>query len=200
MPHHPGCECEPCANDPRQRERRHTWEKEEPRANYDHIIVKFARGFARAAHGDQRYGEHLYVYHLDQVAELCEPYGRYAQVLAYLHDVLEDTSVKKPDITDLFGSTMSLLVAWITDPPGANRKERKKLLYESLRRPDTPELVLIVKTADRLANVLESKKNNPRLFEMYKNEHVEFKNAVYQSGSCDDLWKQLDEALADGEA
>ena len=42
-------------------------------------------------HGDQRYGSRPYHAHLDALAELVKEHGEEAQVLAYLHDVVEDT-------------------------------------------------------------------------------------------------------------
>ncbi len=47
-----------------------------------------ARDFAIAAHGEQRYGDHPYVFHLDAVAALLAPYGVDAQTIGYLHDVV----------------------------------------------------------------------------------------------------------------
>ena len=55
-----------------------------------------ARAFALAAHGDQMYGARPYSFHLDAVVRLLSPYGIEAQVIGYLHDVVEDTEVSEP--------------------------------------------------------------------------------------------------------
>jgi len=44
-----------------------------------------------------------YVVHLDAVAEIVQQYGEPAVVIAYLHDVVEDTSVSLLDIEKEFG-------------------------------------------------------------------------------------------------
>ena len=59
-----------------------------------------AREFACKYHGEKRYGEHPYVVHLDAVAEIVQQYGEPAVVIAYLHDVVEDTEVTIDDLAD----------------------------------------------------------------------------------------------------
>jgi (p)ppGpp synthase/HD superfamily hydrolase len=56
-----------------------------------------AREFAIKAHGEQKYGEFPYSVHLDEVATIAKPYGESAEIVAYLHDVIEDTSVTKKE-------------------------------------------------------------------------------------------------------
>src|ERR1700742_5077227 len=93
-----------------------------------------ARWFAIRAHADQRYGEHPYVKHLDDVAELVGlGAGEFTLVVAYLHDVLEDTAVTHRQLVAEFGSAVAVEVGAVTDPPGRNRKERKAALYERFR-------------------------------------------------------------------
>ena len=52
-----------------------------------------ARRMAVEAHGAQKYGVRPYSDHLDEVAALCTSHGKDAQIVAYLHDALEDTSL-----------------------------------------------------------------------------------------------------------
>ena len=54
-----------------------------------------ARELAMRSHGDQKYGEHPYIVHLDAVADICYPYGQNAVIIAFLHDTLEDTSLSR---------------------------------------------------------------------------------------------------------
>ena len=113
-----------------------------------------ARAFAISAHGNQKYGERPYVFHLEAVAKLAEPYGDDATVVAYLHDVVEDTKTTVEAIASMFGPHIAACVALLTDAPGANRKERKAKTYAKLAEVSGPnELALLVKAADRLANV-----------------------------------------------
>jgi len=67
-----------------------------------------AREFAVKAHGDQMYGKFKYSYHLDQVkSELMKlehsgwDVHEDAYVVAYLHDVLEDTDTTYGQVFDL---------------------------------------------------------------------------------------------------
>ena len=64
-----------------------------------------ARIFAIAAHGGQKYGNYPYSVHLDAVAKIADEYGEKAAVIAYLHDVVEDTFVSINDIEKEFGKT-----------------------------------------------------------------------------------------------
>ena len=159
-----------------------------------HKIIN-AKKFAEKAHADQMYGECSYIRHLDMVSMMVAPWGENAQVLAYLHDVVEDTEVTIQDIKDNFGQYMADCVELVTDCEGPNRKERKKKTNEKLSKVDLdiyPD-VLIVKPGDRVINMgMCIGTRNKSLFRMYKNENEEFKKAVYRPGLCDKLWSILD--------
>lgn len=161
-----------------------------------------ARSFAVAAHGAQTYGEHPYVFHLDAVAALASPYGDEAVVVAYLHDVVEDTPVSLEEVASIFGSAVARCVALLTDEPGANRKERKTKTYARLAQVQGhDELALIVKAADRLANVKACVRDgNERLRQVYRDEHAAFRGAAYRPGLCEPLWVELDALLAESAA
>lgn len=154
-----------------------------------------AREFAIRAHGEQKYGDHQYVYHLDKVAKLVAPFGQEAVTLAYLHDVVEDTDIDLLDIANIFGEQQAMLVGLVTDEPGTNRKERKRKTNQKLARVDENSpfaTALIVKVGDRLANVRESfKTGNKSKQLMYATEHVEFRKATYRQNLCESLWEQL---------
>jgi (p)ppGpp synthase/HD superfamily hydrolase len=161
--------------------------------------VARARALALRAHGDQRYGEQPYVKHLDDVAELCAPYGETAAALAYLHDVLEDTEVGRQAIVEQFDENLAWQVEQLTDPAGENRARRKHLLHARLsefRQGEPREAtVLIVKTADRLANLLACDEQKPHMRGLYRREHEAFRAAVFRPGLCDALWERLAAAL-----
>ena len=156
------------------------------------------REFAIQAHGDQRYGERPYSHHLDAVAAIAAQYGETAETVAYLHDTVEDTPVKLDEVRARFGHLVADCVALLTDEPGANRKERKAKTYAKLTLVHGElELALIVKAADRLANVRACVADgNQRLLEVYRSEHPTFRQAAYRPSLCDALWAELDSLLS----
>ncbi|HNC53717.1 MAG TPA: HD domain-containing protein [Accumulibacter sp.] len=160
-------------------------------------MVDEARAFALTAHGDQRYGARPYAFHLDAVAELLSPYGADAQVIGYLHDVVEDTTVSEFDIRQRFGELIADCVGLLTDSPGSSRAERKAATYARLALVNgVTELALVVKAADRLANVRSCVADQRhRLWEVYRQEHPAFRRAAYRRGLCEPLWTELDALL-----
>jgi (p)ppGpp synthase/HD superfamily hydrolase len=54
---------------------------------------------------------------------------------------------------------------------------------------------LIVKVADRVANVRTSKAINSSMYEKYKSEYTEFKRAVYRPYVCPQLWDELNSLM-----
>lgn len=159
----------------------------------ERVTAASAREFAIRAHGVQRYGAHPYRVHLDAVAELVPLEYR---AVAYLHDVLEDTDAEVDDIERLFGSSVRQCVELLTDPSGPTRKHRKALLYERLSNV-TPELeaALVVKAADRLANIRASVADGSTRLEMYRSEHTEVRSAVYRAELCEALWDEMERLL-----
>lgn len=156
-----------------------------------------ARKFALERHGDQKYGDHPYSVHLDDVSDIAKTYGECAQILAYLHDVVEDTRTTLEEIELEFGSFVSVCVAILTDENGSNRKQRKARTYAKMARvKGKQELALVVKAADRLANLRAcSHHNNAQKLSMYKAEHPAFKQSVHRENLCDALWIQMDEII-----
>jgi (p)ppGpp synthase/HD superfamily hydrolase len=160
-------------------------------------MLSETRQFALRAHGDQKYGTKPYAYHLDAVVRLLEPYGETAQVIGYLHDVVEDTEHTVEDIAARFGRLVADSVALVSDEPGVDRAERKRRTYDKMAAADGElELALIVKTADRLANVTASiEMERPDKLKMYQQEHDDFSRAVYRPGLCEQLWSRLNQLL-----
>ncbi|WP_339136934.1 MAG: HD domain-containing protein [Candidatus Electrothrix sp. GW3-4] len=154
-----------------------------------------ARAFALQHHGEQRYGEHPYVVHLDAVAELVQQYGETAVVIAYLHDVIEDTDVSIRELEEVFGPLVADCVTVLTDEPGKDRQERKEKTYRKMAQINgATEIALVVKAADRLANMracLTGRKE--RLLAVYKDEHPVFTKAVFRPGLCDEIWSEFAE-------
>jgi guanosine-3',5'-bis(diphosphate) 3'-pyrophosphohydrolase len=163
------------------------------------MLVDKAREIAVIAHKDQMYGNKSYIYHLDMVHKIVRgDYNEYVEVLAYLHDVKEDTNFPTQVIVKLFGDYVNTCVDLISDCDGKNRKEKKLKTNKKLSEIGNDySIVLIVKVADRLANLIECcLTENKSLFDMYQREHVEFKKAVYRKGLCDELWLDLDKMIS----
>ena len=158
-----------------------------------------ARAYALSMHGAQMYGPHPYSHHLDAVVATLAPYGLAAQVIGYLHDVVEDTGATIAEVSSRFGDEVAACVALLTDEPGADRKERKSKTYAKLAKvAGSEELALIVKVADRLSNVRACVADaNRDLWNLYRSEHAVFKASAFRAGLCDELWSELDGLLSD---
>ena len=160
-------------------------------------MIEKAKKFAVDAHGEQKYGDKPYVVHLDAVVSHLKAYGENAQIVGYLHDVVEDTEISYEKVKEVFGEFIADCVGIVTDEAGQNRKERKKKTYEKMAKViGDLELALIVKAADRLANIEACLAGgNKDLLAMYKAEHLTFQMSVYRKGLCDDIWQKLEESL-----
>lgn len=135
--------------------------------------IKKARQFAIEKHGNQQYGNDPYIVHLDLVYEVAQHYGfgELIGICSYLHDVLEDTSCTFEELWQEFGWEVAYLVFLVTDETGQNRSERKQKTYE---KTILDSRAVVIKLCDRIANVRSSKKDNNKLFRMYKKEHESF--------------------------
>jgi len=78
-------------------------------------------------------------------------------IAAFLHDVVEDTSVTFEEIRSLFGDEVARIVAGLTNEytkqayPKLTRKERKKLENQKIAQLTTD--IKIIKLADRIDNL-----------------------------------------------
>lgn len=153
-----------------------------------------AREFALAAHGDQQYGDFPYAAHLDEVADIARPYGESAEVLAYLHDVIEDTRVSARQIEAVFGDHVSSCVQILSDEPGETRAVRKAATYHKMASVEGEQcLALLVKAADRLANMRASRRaGNDRFLNLYRSEYEVFRASAYRENLCEDIWAELE--------
>jgi (p)ppGpp synthase/HD superfamily hydrolase len=161
-------------------------------------ITRRARAYAVEMHGDQKYGTHPYVHHLDAVVALLQPYGS------------EGASHRLParrgrghrghglEVQERFGDLVARCVALLTDAPGATRKERKAKTYAALAQvTGDEELALVVKAADRLANVRACVADgHRRAVGHYQGEQATFRSAAFRAGQCDPLWAELGTLLS----
>lgn len=164
-----------------------------------------ARDFAALAHRDQRYGaDRPYTDHLDEVAAAVVAHAGDDPLLlavAYLHDVLEDTAVTHAELEARFDAAVARAVLLVTDPAGPNRRARKALLHRRLADLDphadlAARAALVVKAADRLANLAACVASGDPRLALYRREHPEFRAAAFRPGLCDPLWIELERLLA----
>lgn len=159
-------------------------------------LVKRARDFAVCAHGSQKYGELPYVHRLDSVHEIVQCYPEDVRAVAYLHDVVEDTSIGVDQINQVFGEAIAECVAAVTDEPGEARPIRKEKTNDKLKHC-VLQAAKVVKAADRLANLRESVASGyEEKLKTYWLESDDFRDAVYTEGLCDEIWSEIDEIVS----
>jgi guanosine-3',5'-bis(diphosphate) 3'-pyrophosphohydrolase len=164
--------------------------------------LAFVRGKAAAYHGDQRWGDYPYIEHLDRVMGVLRDLGVTNKAMltaAYLHDVVEDTSITVEELSATFGYRVAFLVDLLTEPKGGNRKTRHAAAYPRVRMdPDA----IVIKLADRLVNIRGSgSARDDELRKMYRREHDEFVQALHRGDQASPneliLWTQIELALAE---
>ena len=157
---------------------------------YDNWLDR-ARDFAAKYHVGQRYGKMPYTFHLNYVEWVLRRHGVGDEeifVAAHLHDLIEDTAVKGHHIAELFGADMATLVWRVTDEPGENREDRKRKTYPKIRED---KRAIILKLADRIANMECAKKDNRGVFNMYVREYEDFRNALFDPEEKDPVVREL---------
>jgi (p)ppGpp synthase/HD superfamily hydrolase len=158
------------------------------------ILIDKAKDFALKAHGNQMYGDELYIYHLESVYYVLREFGITSENLlasAYLHDTIEDTKISYQDIKREFGYEVAEIVYGVTDELGRNRSERHQKTYPKTAL--NPQSV-ILKLADRISNVRASRCWNIKL-DMYEKEHFIFKGFLYDGNNLT-MWAELDILLS----
>lgn len=154
-------------------------------------VVEKAKQYALEMHGEQKYGEKPYFCHLESVVNILLNFGITDEILiasAWLHDVVEDTPAI--DFEQNFPNEIVELVKSVTSESGINRKERNLKTYPKIRAIDK---AVLLKLADRLANVRESVYTNDSKLKMYKKEYPDFRKALKFEENC--LWDELDYLL-----
>lgn len=158
------------------------------------MVIKKAIDFAILAHGGKTYGPYPYIYHLHQVDRVLREFGFISDSLrqaAYLHDVLEDTSVSYGELRHAFGDTVANLVRSVTAPKELpNRKARVAWLYSHAPMFGFDETTL--KLADRIANMRDANMREVAKREMYKREYAGFNSAMPRYQEHDRMWSELD--------
>lgn len=137
-------------------------------------LIKKAISYSIQAHEGQFYGVRNYSYHLQQVYNVGLLFTDNEDILCscWLHDTLEDTSIKYKQLQEEFNKEIAEIVFAVTDELGRNRKERKAKTYPKIA---SNEKAIYVKLFDRIANIKESLRlENGKHLLMYKDEHKDF--------------------------
>lgn len=142
--------------------------------------IEMAKQLALEYHGDQRYGDRLYEFHLNDVIQVLNENAISSSnefyidlhVIAWLHDVLEDTNIDPKIISNQFGAHVLTAVQALSDGEGKNRTEKKAAMMKNLVLNQS---AMIVKLADRISNVRISIQDaNEKKLSMYKAENASF--------------------------
>jgi (p)ppGpp synthase/HD superfamily hydrolase len=157
-------------------------------------LIDHAKTFATTAHGTQPYGIRFHVDHVQEVENVLIEYGfvcPHLRAAAWLHDVVEDTSVTLDDLrAETFPEEVVLVVDAVTNQPGTNRKERNLLTYPRIASNTD---AITIKLADRIANVRATILDHDHKFFMYKKEYPGFREALYRPNSIHiPMWNELD--------
>lgn len=168
-------------------------------------LIKFekARQMAVEVHGEQTYGDKPYEHHLQYVVNILNRFEFEIEsdedfplfISAWLHDSLEDTDLEKFQIENEFGEVVADIVWRVTDEEGANRKERKAKTYVKIKES---EKAIILKLADRIANVESCLQTNRGLLQMYLKEQPTFSESLKPFSKSEKglaMWKHLEEIL-----
>ncbi len=168
-----------------------------------------AVALAEEYHAEQKYSSGApYVHHLLHVQQVLfrfgyNPFGvgddahlklsENLAVAAILHDIVEDTDFSLKDVKSAFGKRVASLVNGVTNEPGVNRKERHRKTYPKTKRIPG---AIILKLADRIANVEACLALGDSRIGMYRKEWVSFQEALRVEGEHERMWRHLDLLIA----
>lgn len=157
---------------------------------------KEAEMMANFLHNGQSYDCFPYSKHLEDVVEILRNNGFNGDfiIAGWLHDSLEDCNISYNKIKNLFGFNVAEMVFAVTDPKARTREERKLLVYNDLIA--YPKAI-IIKLADRIANVKHAKRTGNSKLERYKKENIKFKEKLYPHTSDEGkiLWDILEKSF-----
>jgi len=162
--------------------------------------VVAAETLARYVHRYQRYGDHSYTRHLEHVCRMLTLFGFTEEgdpdlhAAGWLHDAQEDQACPFALVEQECGAEVAELVRCVTNGPGKNRHERHTNTYPKLR---ANRRAVILKLADRIANVVCSIKGGGRKLIMYRKEYRRFKEALCLPDEPETalMWAELDNLL-----
>ncbi len=126
----------------------------------EHLMIKEAFDLANYLHRDtKRDSGEAYIVHPLNVSYTCACVLADADTIcaALLHDTLEDTTLKKEDISVRFNDTVAQLVDGVSKLKTKKISEKEKIKYTNIRKLMTGLLmdprIIILKIADNLHNI-----------------------------------------------
>jgi (p)ppGpp synthase/HD superfamily hydrolase len=126
-------------------------------------------------------------------------YDERAQVLALLHDVVEDTPRTIDDVRDLFGAPMAEMVGALTEDPSMKHyAQRKRDLRSRSLAAGSP--VVDVAVADKIASLRHALVTHSSVSERKLRHYVVMLQLALSAGLAPALCKQLDELIAQAAA
>ena len=152
-----------------------------------------AKAFATKAHMGQMYGNKPSTYHLEQVENVLIRFDYCSfrmRTAAWLHDTVENCDATMEDIKREFPGFVASVVDAITSVPGENREQCNSAMYLRIKERGTNAVVL--KLADRIANVEETILTGDNTFSVCHEEYSGFRNALYESKNADEMWAHMD--------
>jgi GTP pyrophosphokinase len=164
---------------------------------------KRSQSFAQQAHAYKLASSdaNYYKHHLEDVCEVLQRFGfdpethsdpdfcNLLRIAGQLHDVLEDTPIDYSVLEKEFSTEVAKLVFAVTDEGGSNRIERKERTYPKIKSYGTPAIIL--KLADRIANVESCLNSKDSRYKMYLKEKSKFEEALRVQGELTELWDYL---------
>lgn len=141
-------------------------------------------------HANHTYGNFPFICHLTDVAHHTQRFTDDSEVIAaaWMHDLVEDCDVTLGNMEMWGFSYMTRsIVDLLTDPEGANRKEKKANMYKRYVEGETNYIyqsARLVKCCDRLSNMRFSyQTGNMKKMQMYHDEFSVFMKNIAYMGS-----------------
>lgn len=163
------------------------------------MIQKAVEFAAKAHEGAFRKGSRIpYIYHPMEAALIVAQITDDEEMIAaaYLHDVLEDTSVTAEELEREFGSRVAALVLSESEDKSRTWKERKSAAIEHVKHASREEKILVL--GDKLSNMRSTARDYMREGEQVWqrfNEKRRESHMWYMKGMLDGL-KELEDTLA----
>jgi GTP diphosphokinase / guanosine-3',5'-bis(diphosphate) 3'-diphosphatase len=135
--------------------------------------------------------------HAEAVADVlgCAGYEESAQVLALLHDVVEDTSRTIDDVRGGFGDPMAAMVGALTEDPSLKRyAQRKRDLRSRTIAAGSP--VVDVALADKVASLRHALVTRSKVSDRKLRHYTVMLQLALTARLAPGLCKQLDELIA----
>ena len=156
--------------------------------------------YAKVSHieANQLYAnEKPYTFHLEMAVNIGEKYKAlipekdWFDVLGgiWCHDIIEDARQTYNDVLKNTNETIAEYAYALTNEKGRNRKARANHKY--YRGIRAYKHARFIKLCDRIANVSYAKMEKSEMFEMYKKEHSEFIDQLYNR-KYHIMWDELE--------